>query len=73
MANNCTKLRRMLVKHGSYNMTTGETTAKREEWVTRECGVPLFGETERKTGICRACARGWTHPENYPVEAEPQP
>jgi hypothetical protein len=64
----CTKLRRMLIRHGTLNMQNGAVTEGAQEWVTRECGTPLFGQTEREHGICRSCASGWTHPENCPVE-----
>lgn len=68
MTDSCTKMRRMLISSGALNAATGETKITASEWVTRECGVPLFGDKERKAGICRSCASGWTHPENYPVE-----
>lgn len=66
----CQVIRRMLIKHSTLNIATGETSSMaREEWVTRPCGTPLFGDEERAVGKCRSCAKGWTHPNNYPVEA----
>lgn len=67
MHNNCTKLRRMLIKSGTLNLSTGASTITQEEWMTRACGVPLFSDAEKKRGTCRSCDAGWTHPNNYPV------
>lgn len=69
MANSCTKIRRRLVTHSTMNMLTGELTPVRQEWKTEACNTPLFGKAERETGICRSCASGWTHPNNYPAES----
>ena len=69
--NSCTKMRRMLVKHSTVRFNSDEVTEGRSEWVTRECGSPLFRDAERVAGVCRSCASGWTHPENYPVEMGP--
>jgi hypothetical protein len=66
----CAVMRRMLVKHGLININTGETRSGPEEWITRACDTPLFTEPERTSGKCRACAKGWTHPHNYPIEAK---
>lgn len=63
----CTQLRRMLVKHGTLNIVTGDTDVTSEEWVELACDAPLFGDEERKRGTCRSCAAGWTHEHNYPV------
>lgn len=67
MANSCTQMRRKLVRHSTLNMVTGEKTPGREEWLTEPCNIPLFGDS-RGGGVCRSCAGGWTHPENYPVK-----
>ena len=67
MANSCTKQRRYLVTHSTLNMTSGESTQGKQEWIEEPCGKPLFGDEERKTGICKSCASGWTHPNNYPI------
>lgn len=55
------------------NTASGAYTETKAEWVTEPCGIPLFQEQERKTGVCRSCAKGWTHPENYRVDAEMAP
>ncbi len=68
----CTKVRRMLVEYGTFNMATGESKKGKKEWVVQACGTPLFSADERKTGICRSCQSGWKHPHNYPAD-EPQP
>jgi hypothetical protein len=34
-------------------------------WKTGACDTPLFSDVERSSGVCRACAIGWEHPENY--------
>jgi hypothetical protein len=68
MADSCTKMRRMLIRTSTLNMATGQRTETGEAWETRPCGVPMFSEVEKKAGICRSCANGWTHPNNYPVE-----
>lgn len=65
MSHNCSVARTWLVTHGTLDLATGQTTEGEKEWRTGPCGSPLFGDTERKTGVCRACARGWEHPNNY--------
>lgn len=67
----CTVMRRKLVKTGTLSMATGQLEMSgKAEWVTEACGTPLFGDEERRSGTCRSCAKGWTHPENYPVESD---
>lgn len=67
MADSCTKMRRKLVNHCALNISNGAIEKIRSEWVTGPCNVPLFGDS-KAGGLCRGCAGGWTHPENYPVE-----
>jgi len=31
------------------------------------CGMLLFSDLERASGVCRSCASGWAHPEDHPV------
>lgn len=71
---NCTVKRTMLIRHETWDMKTGKTTPEKnwEEWVTKACGVPLFDAAEKKNGICRHCAAGWNHPENYRADS-PRP
>jgi len=38
-----------------------------QEWTIRACGMPLFSDLERASGVCRSCASGWTHPEDHPL------
>ena len=64
----CSKVRTMLIRHSVLTLHTGQSTPAGQEWVTRPCGVPLFSQAERESGVCRSCAAGWTHPENFPVE-----
>lgn len=66
----CAVVRRHLVTYSTLNMVTGVSTrSEREpEMVTEPCGAPLFTEAEHRSGKCRSCASGFTHPENYPVE-----
>src|SRR5262245_14783549 len=58
----CQQWRRLLVSgrtvEGSY-----------QRWVTRQCNLWLEDDEENRRGRCRQCIDGWTHPENYPVEA----
>jgi hypothetical protein len=63
----CTQMRRQLVTHSTLSLRTGERTEGRQEWVTKPCGVPLFGDAARARGTCDSCASGWTHEHNYPV------
>ncbi len=65
-SDSCTMVRRMLIRHMFLNLATSETDDARAEWVTRPCGVPLFGD-DKAGGLCRGCKTGWTHPNNYPV------
>jgi len=55
----CHTLRRVLVRL--------PIKAAGQEWTTRACGMPLFSDLERASGVCRSCASGWTHPEDHPV------
>ena len=34
------------------------------EWVTEECGTPLFSADGL---VCRGCESGWWHPQNFPL------
>ena len=43
MSRDCTKMRRMVIREGTLDVSTGEHTITSERWVTRECGTPLFG------------------------------
>jgi hypothetical protein len=67
----CTVVRRCLVTHGTLNIVSGAITESKSAWETKPCGTPLFGDDERASGKCKACAEGWTHPNNYPVETNP--
>ncbi len=64
----CTKMRRMLITHSVLTFNTANVQELGSEWVTQACGVPLFNDAERETGICKSCAKGWTHENNYPVD-----
>lgn len=55
----CTILRTFIRKYGTLNMATGASTSERQETVTEPCNLPLFGDVERKRGVCRSCAKGW--------------
>lgn len=70
--NDCTVIRTMLLKHSVLSLATGEVQPTGEEWVTRPCGVPLFGDAERARGTCRGCAGGFNHPDNYRADG-PRP
>jgi hypothetical protein len=47
------------------SLRDGSHTTERAEWMTGPCAIPLFGDAERDSGICRGCRKGWTHPENF--------
>jgi hypothetical protein len=64
----CTLMRRMVIQHGTLKFGTGETTVDREETVERACEAPIFDEEGWRTGLCRSCRSGWTHPRNFPIE-----
>lgn len=68
MADTCTVKRTMLITGGTLNIATGESATGAQHWETRACGTPLFTDAERKSGQCRSCASGWTHPHNYRAE-----
>jgi hypothetical protein len=57
----CTTIRTALVT--TYKSLSCDEIVS-QEWVTGPCNASLFGE-QLKKGICRACERGWNHPENY--------
>ena len=62
-ARNCPVLRRMVVTHGSLDLSSGKIVEGDRETVVRPCDAPLFGAA-REAGICRSCATGWQHPDN---------
>lgn len=55
----CTIRRTVKVTHYRVNMATGKRTKGRSEIVTEPCGVPLFSDEHRRTGVCDSCAKGW--------------
>ncbi len=55
----CHTLRRVLVRP--------PIKAAGQEWTIRACGMLLFSDLERASGVCRSCASGWAHPEDHPV------
>ena len=60
---NCQTMRRKLVRRGILSFARG-IELREAEWVTEECGTPLFS----KDGpVCRGCASGWWHPQNFPL------
>jgi hypothetical protein len=72
----CIVLRRKLIERVAVAMNFGTGDIQREisgyEWRTEACSTPLFTKEEERTGVCRSCASGWTHENNYPVEAIPK-
>ena len=60
---NCQTMRRKLVRRGILSLKFG-VEIRSAEWVTEECGVPLFSNDGP---VCRGCAGGWWHPENFPL------
>jgi hypothetical protein len=60
----CKIERRILVTHSKLDLQTGDSSVERQEWVTRECGTPLFSDAR----ACKSCLSGWTHEHNYPTE-----
>lgn len=69
--NLCTVTRIKQVKSYSLNIVSGERSDPTEYVVTEACGVPLFGDEERRTGVCRSCHQGWDMEGNtYATPAE---
>lgn len=68
----CAVVRTILVTHGTIRFGTGEYTEHEKRWETKPCGGPLFGDDERRSGVCRSCARGWNHPNDYRADG-PRP
>lgn len=65
---NCQTMRRKLVRRGVLSFTQG-IQIRSAEWVTEECGVPLFSNDGP---VCRGCEGGWWHPRNFPVSMLPE-
>lgn len=63
----CTVIRRAFVRRGTVSLATGNYTEDGAAWETKPCGAPLFTDDEHSSGVCRSCASGWTHPENFPA------
>jgi hypothetical protein len=70
MAYSCTVMRRKKVTTTTLSLVTGKRGPESHAWLEEPCGVPLFGKAEQEAGKCRSCAKGWTHPDNYPVEGK---
>lgn len=68
--NSCTVMRCKKITITIMSMRTGEHSPETTDTVVEPCGVPLFSDAERANGKCRACAAGWTHPNNYPVDMD---
>jgi hypothetical protein len=67
----CSVVRRQLVTHSTLSLATGEINdTGRKEWRTQACGTPLFSKEEVAAGKCSSCRSGWTHDENYAVDAD---
>jgi len=64
---NCHVERRKLIT----KIQPGRRLARQQWWATVPCGAPaLFTSSPLAlVGVCRSCATGWTHRENYPTEA----
>lgn len=71
--NECTIRRKMMITQYTWNLATDEKKIKNQEWQIRPCGTPLFSDQERTTGICKSCAGGWTHPNNFPCDINGNP
>lgn len=67
MRDTCRIIRRYLVTHSTVNMQTGEETLGETKWEVGPCNAPLFSNEERKSGVCKACASGWSSPTNHPI------
>jgi hypothetical protein len=65
---NCTVLRTCRVTSGVFR--GGKFVKAGTEVVTAPCGVPIFGDDERASGICRSCRRGWEIEGNRFANAE---
>jgi hypothetical protein len=63
----CQVERRVLVQKSTLHVETGETTVLWQAWSLRPCGIPLFQDQDRQTGVCQSCRDGWTHPHSYPT------
>lgn len=63
----CPIIRTKLITHGTLSMSGEGFKESRKEWKTEECGTPLFKD---KATICRSCATGWNHENNFIVESE---
>lgn len=50
------------------NLIEGNIVDYASETVTEPCGVPLFSDAWRETGVCKSCASGWTHEQNFATE-----
>ena len=60
----CPVMRRKLVTHAKWNLTTGKKTLVKKEWTIEPCGTPLFGNNQA-IGECKGCHDGWHHKHNY--------
>jgi hypothetical protein len=57
----CPIPRRMFVRRGTLNLTTGKDTLLSEGWERKACGTPLFSDRT----MCDSCQREWQQPRNY--------
>lgn len=58
---------RKVIEHYTINMYTGEKIHRLTSIDIEPCGTPLFGDAERKRGVCQSCLDGWTAEGNEPT------
>jgi hypothetical protein len=63
----CVVEREVVVTHSTLDLFNGKRTIRATTTEIQPCGVPLFGDLERQTGICQSCAKGWSVDGNRPT------
>lgn len=58
--NTCLIIRDRKTAHGTLDLATGKTAMGPTRMETSICNAPLWSDREKKTGVCRSCASGYS-------------
>lgn len=65
----CQIIRKKLVKSYKWNLSLGTQSDHQQKWITEACNSPLFS-SDKSDIVCKQCAEGWTHENNFMVDNE---
>lgn len=69
MGGHCKIMRKILVHHGTMSLDGKPPKYTKKEWVTEECGTPIFGPNSNDKKVCDSCLKGWSVKENSMIDS----